>query len=135
MDEPGSVAHRTRADVHAHVLAPENGIAYEGLSTRVRSGDTGFVFAVDPRFAAAATGAAVIKVTFLDRGRGSFDVTVGSATTAAVERNDSGKWLTATLALPAPLSTLGPSPHLRVGVARNGDDLVVRFVRVVRVTP
>ena len=121
-------------DRHAGVLAPENGVAYEGLSTRVGAGDTGFVFAVDPRFAAAATGATVIKVTFLDRGRGSFAVTAGAATTAAVERTDSGKWRTATLALPAPLSSLGPAPHLRIALARNADDLVVRFVRVVRVT-
>lgn len=133
VDEPGSVAHRTRVDRHVHVFEADNGVAEEGLSTRVAAGDTGFVFGVDPRFAAAATGAAVIKVTFLDRGRGSFAVTSGSATTAAVERTGSGRWRTATLNLPAPLSSLGPSPRLRIGLAGGSDDLVVRFVRVVRV--
>lgn len=76
---------------------------------------------------------AVIKVTFLDRGHGSFAVTSGPATTAAVERTGSGRWRTATLSLPAPLSSLGPAPRLRLGLAEGSDDLVIRFVRVVRV--
>ncbi|WP_181408526.1 hypothetical protein, partial [Schumannella sp. 10F1B-5-1] len=53
VDEPGSVAHRTDVDVHSGVLEADDGEAHEGLSTDVAGGDTGFVFEVDPRFAAA----------------------------------------------------------------------------------
>jgi hypothetical protein len=132
VDEPGSVAHRSGVDRHVHVFEADNGIALEGLSTRVASGDTGFLFDVDQRFAAAATGPAVIKVTFLDRGHGSFAVTAGTETTAPVERTGSGRWRTATLRLPASLASLGASTRLRIGLAEGSDDLVVRFVRVVR---
>jgi hypothetical protein len=133
-DEFGSKAYRTGADQHVNVFEKDNGVANEGLKTNVAAGDTGFVFAIDPRFAAAATGGAVVKVTFLDRGRGSFAVTDGSGTTASVTRTGSGKWRTATLDLPSSLSTLGASPRIRLGLESGADDLVVRFVRLVRVS-
>ena len=131
VDEPGSVAHRTEADVHAHVLEEDNGTAYEGLSTDVAAGDTGFVLDVDPRFAAAASGRIVLKVTYLDEGDGGFAIDTGSGTSAAVERTGSGTWRTATIALPD--GALAASARLRVSLASGADDLVVRFVRLVRV--
>ena len=132
-DEPGSVAHRTGVDKHVHVLEKDNGTAYEGLSTKVSAGDTGFVFEVDPRFAAAAGAEVVLKVTFLDRGTGAFAVTTASGSTADVERAGSGTWRTATLTLPAGSLAAGTTaPRLRVALADGADDLVVRFVRVVR---
>jgi hypothetical protein len=135
VDEPGSVAHRTGADKHVHVLEKDNGIAYEGLTTRVSAGDTGFIFEVDPRFAAAAGAEVVVKVTFLDRGAGAFAVTSATGSTVAVERTGSGRWRTATLALPAgSLGTGASAPRLRVSLADGAEDLVVRFVRVVRTT-
>ena len=138
VDEPGSVAHRTAADKHVHVLEKDNGIAYERLTTKVSAGDTGFVFEVDPRFAAAAGAEVVVKVTFLDRGVDVFAVRTATGSTADVERSDSGTWRTATLALPAgSLAARSPAagataPRLRVALADGADDLVVRFVRVVR---
>lgn len=132
VDEPGSVAHPTEADVHAEVFEPDNGTAYEGLSTSVGNGDTGFVLEADPRFAAAAAeGSNLIKITYLDSGTGEFTVTTEAGSTAAVVRKDSGTWRTATLALPDDALT---SEHrrLRIALADGADDLVVRFVRVVR---
>ena len=134
VDEPGSVAHRTSADKHVHVFEKDNGTAYEGLSTKVGSGDTGFVFEVDARFAAAAGTDAVIKVTFLDRGTGAFTVRTATGSSATVQRTGSGKWRTATVALPADSLRVNGSaaPRLRIALADGADDLVVRFVRVIR---
>lgn len=138
VDEEGSVAHRTDVDTHSGEVGEDNGTAYEGLSTGVSEGDTGFVFEVDPRFAAAAedgsTGAAVVKVAFLDSGEGDFTVETAAGSSAAVARKDSGVWRTATIALPdGALAAEGGEPvRFRLALADDADDLVVRFVRVVR---
>lgn len=135
VDEPGSIGHRTDVDKHTGVLDPDNGTASEGLTTKVAAGDTGFVFEVDPRFAAANSGRVVMKITFLDRGRGSVTITTATGQSAKVERTGSGDWRTATVSLPEGcLKTTGSAPRLRVGVDTGGDDLVVRFVRIVKVT-
>jgi hypothetical protein len=129
-DEPGSVAHRTEADVHRNVLEEDNGTAYEGLSTDVAAGDTGFVLRVDPRFAQAASGRVVLKVTYLDSGSGGFTVDSAAGSSVPVDRSGGGSWKTATVALPdGALDT----PRLRISLAEGADDLVVRFVRLVRV--
>ena len=130
-DVPGSVAHRTDADVHKGVFGKDNGTAYEGLSTDAAAGDTGLAFDVDPRYAAAAGSAStVLKVTYLDRGTGSFRVDTPAGSSASVTRTGDGAWKTATIALPA--GALGGAHRLRVSLASGADDLVVRFVRVVR---
>jgi hypothetical protein len=123
VDEPGSVAHRTDRDQHIDVFEPDNGSAFEGLSTSVADGDTGFVFDVDDRFATG--GILVAKVTYLDAGEGSFTVDSTSASSAAVERSGSGQWKTATVAVPSGITSF------RVSLAPTADDLVVRFVRLV----
>lgn len=133
VDEPGSVAHRTDVDVHTGEVEAENGAAHEGLSTDVASGDTGFVFDVDERFVASTTGEALLKVTFLDVGLGSFVIETDAGASAAVERTDSGEWRTATIAIPD--DALGASNRLRVALDDGADDLVVRFVRLVRTEP
>lgn len=136
VDEPGSVAHRTDADVHEHVFEEDNGIAYEGLSTAVAAGDTGFALDVEPRFAAAASGRVVLKVTFLDVGSGAFAVDTGRGSSASVERTGSGAWRTATIALPdgALAASGSAAARLRISLSPGADDIVVRFVRLVRVT-
>lgn len=133
VDEPGSVAHRTEADVHTNELEEDNGTAHEGLSTDVEAGDTGFLFEVDPRFAAAAGGEdTVLKVTFLDTGTGSFRVATDAGASAAVERTGSGNWRTATIALPDG-AVNADATRLRISLTgAPSDDLVVRFVRLVR---
>lgn len=55
-DVPGGTAHRSEVDVRRKVLAPENGTAYEGLSTAVARGDTGLYLDLDDRFVAATCG-------------------------------------------------------------------------------
>ena len=129
VDEPGSVAHRSDTDVHAEVFEADNGTAHEGLTTDAAGGDTGFVFALDPRFA-AASGACVVKVTYLDAGTGGFTVDVGNWSSQPVERTGDGEWKTATIALPP--GALGESPSFRISLAPGADDLTARFVRVVR---
>ena len=130
VDEPGSLAHRTEVDVHTDVFESDNGTAYEGLTTAVADGDTGFVLDVDERFASVlGTGAAVLKVTYLDAGAGSFTADTSSGSSAAVTLSGSGEWKTATLALP----TLGEDHRIRLSLATGSDDLAVRFVRLVRV--
>lgn len=130
VDEPGSVAHRTDVDVHDKVIESDNGIAYEGLSTDVAGGDTGFAFEVDKDFAAAiGDSRLVLKVTYRDEGAGSFTADTAAGSSAAVERGGDGGERTATLALPA----LGADRRIRISLAGGSDDLVVRFVRLVRV--
>ncbi|AYF97631.1 hypothetical protein D7I47_04725 [Protaetiibacter intestinalis] len=133
VDEPGSVAHRTEADVHEHVFEEDNGTAYEGLSTEVAAGDTGFALDVDPRFAAAATGRTVLKVTYFDEGAGSFAVDTAAGSSAPVARDGSGAWRTATIALPD--GALAAGTRIRISLAPGADDLVVRFARLVRLDP
>ncbi|MET1053599.1 MAG: hypothetical protein ABWX65_13265 [Mycetocola sp.] len=129
VDEPGSVAHRSDADVHAEVFEADNGTAYEGLTTDADGGDTGFVFEVDPRFA-AASGACVVKVTYLDAGAGGFTVDVGEWSSPLIERTGDGEWKTATVALEP--GALAADPSFRISLAPDADDLTARFVRVVR---
>lgn len=131
VDEPGSVAHRTDVDTHVGELEEANGTAHEGLSTDVASGDTGLVFEIDPRFAAAADGQrSVAKVTFLDEGSGAFAVDSDAGSSSVVERTGSGTWRTATIALPD--GAVGAdATRLRISVAAGHDDLVVRFVRII----
>ena len=137
VDESGSVAHRTDVDVHEHVFEEDNGIAHEGLSTDVVAGDTGFVLAVDPRFATAASASVVLKVTYLDTGAGSFAVDTAAGVSPLVERTGSGAWRTATIALPdgALAASGGGDVRIRISLAPGADDLVVRFARLIRVSP
>lgn len=128
VDVDGSVAHRTAVNLHRQAVHPDNGDAYEGLSTSVADGDTGFAFQLDDRFAAES--GLLVKVTFLDEGDGSFTVDTATGSSAAVERTGSGRWRTATVALPSIAAQ--PGWDLRVAPAQGADDLVVRFVRVIR---
>lgn len=130
VDEPGSVAHRTDVDTHIGELEEANGTAHEGLSTAVADGDTGFVFDIDPRFAASAPGEMVLKVTFLDAGSGAFIIDTDAGASVAVERTDSAVWRTATIALPDG-AVSADATRLRISVADGADDLVVRFVRLI----
>ncbi len=132
VDEPGSVAHRSNADVHSEVFEPDNGTAHEGLVTDAANGDTGFVFELDARFAAASAEAhPVVKVTYLDDGAGAFTVDVGDWSSPDIERTGDGQWKTATVALPDDAFSEGDT-SFRVSLGDGADDLTVRFVRVVK---
>lgn len=129
VDVVGSVAHRTAVDVHKNVLDTDNGTAYEGLSTAVAKGDTGLAFTLDKKF--VTSGQLVAKVTYLDRGTGSFTVDTGAGSSAAIKRTGSGQWRTATVLLPKVAG--GAGWDIRVSLAPGATDLAVRFVRVIRV--
>ncbi len=131
VDEDGSVAHRTEVDTHVGELEEANGTAYEGLSTDIADGDTGFVLEVDHAFAASTSGAVVLKVTYLDEGAGSFAVDSDAGASVAVERAGGGEWRTATIALPDG-AVSADATRLRISLADGAEDLVVRFVRLVR---
>ncbi|MFJ3392082.1 hypothetical protein [Leifsonia aquatica] len=137
-DLPGSVAHRSHADVHSKVFEPDNGTSFEGLRTSTADGDTGLVFTVDDRFAAATAGDdLVLKVTFRDSGSGPLRVDYPGGTSADIPRTGDGGWKTATVALPGIHLTPG-SPdgaRLRLALASGADDVDVRFVRLITTTP
>lgn len=134
VDAPGAVAHRSSADLHRGDPTKENGVSYEGLRTDRASGQSSLAFRVDPRFLATdETTPVLVKVTFLDRGRGGFRVRSPGGTTPAVRLTGSGEWRTATFALRLrPDKSLPGRTDLWLD-ASGPDDVDVRFVRVVRV--
>ncbi len=131
-DRPGCIAHRSEVDVVSEEVASENGTAYEGLSTARDDEDTAFCFDLDDAFLDETPIDVVVKVTYLDQGDGSFVLEHGGTTTAAVERSgtDEGEWRTATIMVPA--LAAGPDDVDFTIQTTDGDDLVVRFVRVVK---
>ncbi|MFN8193984.1 MAG: hypothetical protein U0R80_06820 [Nocardioidaceae bacterium] len=135
VEAPGAVAHRSRADVHRGDPTPENGVAFEGLRTDRVAGDTALAFRVDPRFLPAGGSRGVlVKVTFLDRGRGSFRLREAHGSTPAVRLRDTGTWRTATWRLRLGAGHLLPH-RTDLRIEARGSDLTVRFVRVVRLRP
>lgn len=136
VDAPGAVADRSEADVHRGDPTRENGVSYEGLRTDRASGQSSLAFRVDPRFLAPdETTPALVKVTFLDRGRGTFRLRSSRGVAPPVRLTGSGTWRTATFSLPLrPDKSLPGRTDLWLD-ASGPDDLTVRFVRVVRVDP
>ncbi len=132
---PDGVLVRSEADVHVHDLAPENGTAYEGLRTDHANGVDSFYFDLDDRFFGDVDPHDVlVKVTYLDAGTGSFTIEHPGGPSAAVDRTDTGSWKTATV----PITGFAATGSLAAGTdfairAPDGDDLTIRFVRLVRV--
>ena len=132
-DVPGGVAKRATVDVHTRVFVPENGVAYEGLSTDTAHGQNGLYLDLDARF---QTGPAsvLVKVTYWDGGRGTFVLRYPGGQTVPVPRGGSKAWKTATFRLDQATfdGTLPGGTDLGV-VRTSGADLVVKLVRLVRV--
>ena len=120
-------------DVHTRVFVPENGVAYEGLSTDTAHGQNGLYLDLDARF---QTGPAsvLVKVTYWDGGRGTFVLRYPGGQTVPVPRGGSKAWKTATFRLDQATfdGTLPGGTDLGV-VRTSGADLVVKLVRLVRV--
>ena len=130
---PSAVASRSRADVHRGELEADNGTAYEGLRTDLSRGRTSLAFDLDPRFLdPAARHDVLVKVTYLDRGRGSWRLRWPGGRSAPVGGRDTAGWRTATVRVPAfrPDDSLPGSTDL--WLTAHGSDLTARFVRVVR---
>jgi hypothetical protein len=132
--KPDGVARRSTADIHRGELTRENGVAYEGLATDVGAGQRSLYFDLDDRF--AATGSVLIKVTWLDRGRGTWRIAAGVAgdiVSPLVARHNTGDWVTSTVQLDASALRNGLSEATDFALrVEKGADLDVRFVRVVR---
>ncbi|MES9602465.1 hypothetical protein [Actinomadura sp. NPDC000929] len=130
---PDGRARRSTADVHSGVLGPENGTAYEGLRTDRAQGQTSLYFDLDDRFLRGRLRPVQIKVTYLDAGRGDWWIEHRGGRSPAVRRTGDGAWKTATFRLPRPAfaNRLPGGTDFRIATGA-GDDLDVRFVRVVR---
>jgi hypothetical protein len=131
---PDGLVVRSEADVHVQDIEADNGTAYEGLRTDHAAGVDSFYLDLDSRFFGdAGPHDVLVKVTYLDAGTGSFTIEHAGGTTALVERTGSGGWKTATV----PIAGFAATGSLAGGTdfairARDGDDLDVRFVRLVR---
>ncbi|MCP9965193.1 hypothetical protein [Actinomadura madurae] len=130
---PDGRARRSMADVHTHVLTEENGTAYEGLRTDRAKGQTSLYFDLDDRFLAGRREPVQIKVTYRDAGTGDWWIEHEGGRSPAVRRIGDGSWKTATFRLPGPVlaNGLNGGTDFRIATGR-GDDLDVRFVRLVR---
>ncbi|MEV4678107.1 MULTISPECIES: hypothetical protein [Actinomadura] len=130
---PDGKARRSTADVHKNVLSKENGTAYEGLSTDRAHGQTSLYFDLDDRFLHGRDEPVQIKVTYRDAGKGAWWIEHEGGRTAQVRRTGDGAWKTATFRIPraAFAGQLAGGTDFRITTG-DGDDLDVRFVRVVR---
>ena len=128
---------RRGSEVHVGVLAPENGVAREGRRTDAAHGEPHLCFAVDDAFV-APTGEADLDVlvTYVDRGRGSFVLTVAGAAgrlrSPEVVLTDSGRRRTVRFHVEDGRldASLPDGADLRLTRVR-GADVDVQFVRVV----
>jgi hypothetical protein len=130
---PLAVARRSHADVHRGELEADNGTAYEGLATSLAAGRTSLAFDLDERFLDPAESHDVlVKVTYLDGDDGSWWVRWPGGHSTAIAARGTGRWLTATVRVPA----FRPDDSLTGGtdlwLTASGGDLIARFVRVVR---
>lgn len=133
---PDGKARRSSADVHTGVLSKENGTAYEGLSTDRAHGQTSLYFDLDDRFLHGRRGPVQIKVTYRDAAGGAWWIEHQDGRTPRVRRTGDGTWKTATFQIPqaAFAGRLPGGADFRIVTGR-GDDLDVRFVRVIRQRP
>ena len=132
VDAPGAVAHRSTADVHRGDPTRENGVSYEGLRTDRAAGDTSLAFRVDQRFLSGERPERVlVKVTYLDRGAGSFRLRHAGGRTPPVRLQGGSEWKTATWAVRVRADHTLPR-RTDLWVDSTGADLTVRFVRIVR---
>jgi len=116
----------------------DNGLAYEGRATDHANLGEWLYFDVDERF--LSTNESIdLKLTWLDAGAGDWTVSYAAAagitSTPPVARSGSGEWRTTTLRIDDAAfdDTLADSTDFRIG--SDGDDLEVRFVRIVKLTP
>ncbi|MBO2458426.1 hypothetical protein [Actinomadura violacea] len=131
---PDGTPRRSTADVHRNVFSKENGTAYEGLRTDRAHGQTSMYFDVDERFRSRGDRRPLeVKVTYRDAGRGSWWIEYEGGRSPRVRRSGDGAWKTATVRLRRPVfaGRLRGGTDFRLATGA-GDDLDVRFVRVVR---
>lgn len=129
---------RPGSEVHVGVLAPENGVAREGRRTDAAAGQPHLCFSVDDTFLAPTEAADLdVLVTYVDRGRGSFVLTVpgegGRLRSPEVALTDTGRRRTVRFNVAGGRmdASLPGGADLRLTRVR-GADVDVQFVRVVK---
>jgi hypothetical protein len=132
---------KTVATYQAHTPVKFNTDAFEARRTDLAHGSANIYFGVDDRFIKGGTNAVQIKVTYLDENAGIWWVEYDAAEdaykkTTPVKNLGDGQWKTTTLVVPDasfPNRQRGGMDFRIVNAGEN--DLTVRFVRVVRLTP
>ena len=134
-DVPGAVAKRATVDVRAKVFVPENGTAYEGLSTDRAHGSTALAFVLDRAFFGGHPAPVLVKVTYWDAG-GAFRVQYagGRGLTATVRPSGTKAWKTATFAVPDATFDGSLPGGTDVRIVAGSADAIVKLVRIVRST-
>lgn len=129
---------RRGSEVHVGVLAPENGVVREGRRTDAAAGQPHLCFSVDDTFLAPTEAADLdVLVTYVDRGRGSFVLTVpgegGRLRSPEVALTDTGRRRTVRFNVAGGRmdASLPGGADLRLTRVR-GADVDVQLVRVVR---
>jgi hypothetical protein len=130
---PRAVAHRSRAAVYRHEIESDNGVALEGLRTRLARGDDSLALDLADAFLGVGTRADVlIKVTYLDRGHGRWWVRTAHGRTPAIALHDTDRWKTATFRVNGFAARDALPGGTDFWLTANGSDLTARFVRVVK---
>jgi hypothetical protein len=132
---------RRGSEVRTGVLDPDNGTSYEGRITDHARGSDYLYFDLDDRFVAAQNGDVLVKVTYRDRGGASWRLEYPRGSGAVgqsppVRNGNTGSLRTATFRLEGVVfdNSLRGGSDFRL-YNGGGEDLEVRFVRVVRVLP
>lgn len=132
LDVPGAVARRSKVDVHRGDPEPENGIAYEGLSTDVARGNRALAFRLDERFLPPGRHSVVVNVTYWDDGEGGFRIRHSGGRTPLVRFGGTEKWRTASFKVRLPVGQRLPG-RTDFWIEKTGPgDASYSFVRVVR---
>ncbi len=133
VDAPGARPRRSLVDIHRGDPVKDNGVAFEGLSTDLRRGQRSLAFRVDQRFLDGDRAHEVlVKVTFLDRGRGNFRLRLSRGVSEEARLTGSDTWRTATFRVRLrPDHSLPQRTDVWLDVVGESD-LNVRFVRVIR---
>jgi hypothetical protein len=102
-----------------------------GAWARLLPRDQTLQLMLDDSFAASlATQTAELRVTYLDRGTGSFDIQAASQTFHA-QCSDSGRWKTSAWELSRPVFGKG-DPAAHVSLNALGADLILHMVEITR---
>jgi len=132
VDVPRAVARRSTVEVHRGDPEPENGVAFEGLSTNASAGSRGLAFRVAPQFLPAGRHDVLLKVTYWDGADGSFRVRNALGSTQSVRFSGKRAWRTATFRMNLPVGQrLAGKTDFWIEKQGPGD-ATFNFVRVLR---
>jgi hypothetical protein len=121
--------------VKTGVLAPENGTAYEGRRTDLANGSDSLYFDLVDSFLHDSSQPVEIKVTYLDKGSGSFSLQYasqsGARNTAPVTLANSNAKKTATFRIQDGRFDGSLTGGTDFRLVASGGDIEITFVRVI----